>query len=253
MKKILLWGGVILLVLVVAVVIFIGLFLDKAVKKGIETVGPELTKVSLTLADVKLSLLSGSGEIRGLVIGNPPGYKTPQAISVGSASLAVKPSSLLSDKIVVRSINVQAPEITFEGGLGGNNLQQIQANVDAATGGGKSSPGTQPAPDKPAASKKLQVDDFVITGGKVHVSLSGLGGNAVTVPLPDIHLSQLGTGPDGITAAELTREVFNALLAKTAEAAGPALNQLGKGAMDTGKAGVQDATKRVTDLLKKKN
>jgi uncharacterized protein involved in outer membrane biogenesis len=254
MKKTLLWGGGILLALVAAVVICVGLFLDKAIKKAVETVGPQLTKVTITLDDVSLSMLSGSGRIRGLVVGNPEGYKAPHAISVGTASLALKPSSLLSDKIVVRSISVQAPEITFEGGVGGNNLKQIQANVDAATGGrGKSAPTPTPAPEKTGPSKKLQVDDFVITGGKIHIILTGMTGNAVTVPLPDIHLSQLGTGPEGITTGELTRRVIDALLAKSAEAVGPAMTDLGKRALDSAKeAGVEKATKGVENLFKKK-
>jgi uncharacterized protein involved in outer membrane biogenesis len=254
MKKILLWGGVLLLVLVAAAAICVGLFLDKAIKKSVETVGPQLTKVSITLDDVSLSILSGSGRIRGLVVGNPEGYKAPQAISVGTASLAVKPSSLFSDKIVVRSINVQAPEITFEGGVGGNNLKQIQANVDAATRGrGKSAPAPTPAPEKTGPSKKLQVDDFVITGGKIHILLTGMTGNAITVPLPDIHLSQLGTGPEGITPGELTRKVLDALLAKSVEAVGPAMTDLSKRALDSAKeAGVEKATKSVENLFKKK-
>ena len=69
-------------------------------------------KVQVKLDSVNLSLLSGSGKVQGLIVGNPEGFKTPQAISVGAASLALQPASLLADKIVVESINVQAPEIT---------------------------------------------------------------------------------------------------------------------------------------------
>jgi uncharacterized protein involved in outer membrane biogenesis len=253
MKKILIGVGISLVVLVVIAVVVVGLFLDKAIKQGVETVGPQLTQVSIKLDDVKLSLLSGSGQIKGMVVGNPSGYKTPCALSLGSAALALKPSSLLSDKIVIQSINVQAPEITFEGGLSGNNLKQIQANVDAALGGGKAAPAAKPAPDKSGASKKLQVDDFVISGGKIHVSVTGMAGKAVTVPLPDIHLSQLGTGPEGITVGELTKKVLDTILAKTVEAVGPALNDIAKGAVDAAKdSAVKSATKGVNDLFKKK-
>ena len=79
--------------------------------------------------------------------------------------------SVLSDKIVVRSVQVISPEITFEGNpLGGNNnFRKILDNVNAAA---KSSRRArhQPAGARPPPSpaKKLEVDDFLITGAKVH-------------------------------------------------------------------------------------
>ena len=42
--------------------------------------------------------------------------------------------SVMSDKIIIESINVKAPEITVEGGLKDNNLTKIQNNVNALSG-----------------------------------------------------------------------------------------------------------------------
>ena len=47
--------------------------------------------------------------------------------------------------------------------------------------------GSTTASGKPA--KKLQVDDFLITGGKINVSLKGTGGFAAPIALPDIHFT----------------------------------------------------------------
>ena len=101
MKKILIRLLIALVMVVVLVVVAIGLFLDSAIKKGVETIGPQVTKVDVKLDGVSLSLLSGSGKVKGLILGNPQGYQTPHAISVGSTSVSVSPGSLLSDKIVV--------------------------------------------------------------------------------------------------------------------------------------------------------
>ena len=130
MKKILLWIGIVVAVLLVIAVVAVKLYLDGAIKSGVEMVGSKLTRVEVKLEKVHLSLLSGSGAINGLVVGNPEGYKTTNAISVGSATLSLQPGSLLSDKIVIRKIEVIAPDITFEGGLSGNNLSKILANVN---------------------------------------------------------------------------------------------------------------------------
>jgi hypothetical protein len=257
MKKLLLRILLGLVVLVILVVVAIGFFLDGAIKKGVETLGPQIAKVDVKLDSVNLSLLSGSARIKGLVVGNPEGYKTPHAISVGSASVALVPRSLLSDKIVVKSIRVEAPEITYEGGLlGGDNLHKILDNVNAATGGGAT--GTAPAKsEKPA--RKLQVDDFLITGAKVKVALKGTGGFAAPVPLPDIHFTDLGQGPDGITAAELMKKVIAQVTEGAVKAAAGAVTDIGKGALDTatgaGKSAtesVEKTTKGITDLFKKK-
>jgi uncharacterized protein involved in outer membrane biogenesis len=176
----------------------------------VETFGPKFALVPVKLDGVKLSIMSGSGNMTGLTVGNPEGYKTPNAISVGSATLALKPGSLLSDKIVIQKIEVIAPEITFEGGLSGNNLSQLQANLQKTTGGSSSTTDTNAAPAS-QGNRKLQVDEFAITGIKLHISITDLAGQSTIVAIPDIHLSQLGAGPEGISAAELTKRVLNAI------------------------------------------
>ena len=175
LKKILLWAGIGLLVLVIAAAILVGLFLGRIVKYGVETVGPKLTQTTVKLDSVDLSLLTGSARVKGLVIGNPKGYKAPNAISVGSAVVRFKPMSVLSDKIIVKYVNVEAPEITFEGNpLGQNNLKKILGNVNAAVASLQAAAAAK-EPAKPG--KKLEVDEFSITGARVRL------GTGMTIPL----------------------------------------------------------------------
>ena len=243
------WGTIVgLVVLVIAAVLVTALFLDKIVKKGVETVGPQILKVPVTLNDIHIGLMTGTASVKGLVVGNPDGYKTPNAISVGTAAVAVDPLSIFSDKIVIHSIVVQSPEITFEGGLGGNNLSTIKDNVNAsAKTSGTSSASAAPA--KPA--KKIEVDDFLISGAKVHVSLTGLGGKEMTLPLPDIHLTDLGKGGDGITPADLTSRLIDALTAATIKAVSSSATDIGKGVENIGGAGVDKLKQGLGNLLGK--
>ncbi|HUZ07125.1 MAG TPA: hypothetical protein VMV89_06520, partial [Candidatus Paceibacterota bacterium] len=95
MKKII-WGIVAgLLVLAVIALIVVAVFLDGIVKKGVETVGPKITGVSVKLDEMHIGLLTGSASIKGLVVGNPEGYKAPAAISVGLAEVSVSPLSIM--------------------------------------------------------------------------------------------------------------------------------------------------------------
>jgi uncharacterized protein involved in outer membrane biogenesis len=259
MKKILIKIGIALIVLLVVGILAVSFFLDGAIKRGVETLGPKLTKVDVKLDKVSLSLLSGAGKINGLVVGNPVGFKTPQAISVGSASLALKPGSLLSDKIIITSIQVEAPEITLEIGLNGNNLGKILANLQGGAGGGATT-STNAAPVEQKAGKKLEVDEFLITGAKLNASLSALGGKSFTAVLPAIHLKDLGRGPDGITAGELTRLVLAEIEKAALKAAGDSgadLDKLSKNlskelGKSIGNEQAEKVTKGIGDLFKKK-
>ena len=158
------------------------------------------------------------------MVGNPSGFKTPSAIQVGSASLSLQPGSIFSDKVIIRSIRLQDPEITFETDLKGNNLSKLLSNVEAATGGSEQA--NSEASSK--AQKKLEVDDFLITGAKVQVTLTALGGKSATVPLPEIHLTGLGQGPDGITAAELTKLVLQEIEKNALQVSSSARCRLGE-------------------------
>ncbi len=255
MKKILVRLLIAFVVLIILAAVAVHLFLDSAVKRAVEIVGPELMKVQVKLDSVNLSLLSGSGKVRGLVVGNPEGFKTPSAINVGAAGLALQPRSLLSDKIIIESIQVQAPEITFETDLRQNNLGKILSNMEGEPGAAKEP--AQPKEAKPG--KKLEVDDFLIQGGKIQVSVTTLGGKSATVPLPEIHLKDLGKGGDGITSAELAKQVLRAIESSASKAAASAIADLSKGGVylgnEAGKTAtnvLDKATHSVSDLFKKK-
>jgi uncharacterized protein involved in outer membrane biogenesis len=259
MKKIIKLIVIAILVLVVLAVLAVHFFLDAGLKRGVETVGPMMTKVPVKVDSVSLSIMSGSGSIKGLVVGNPEGYKTPSAISVGKSTLSIVPSSLLSEKTIIHQVNVQGPEITYETDLKGSNLKKILANVEEATGGGDTIKEPAPPKEKAKAAKKLQVDDFMITGGKIHVNVNVLGvSQGATVALPEIHLQNLGTNADGITAAELTKQILQVVLNKAVEAAGASASDLVKNAsgltknINIGTNNVESLTKGVGDLFKKK-
>ena len=255
MKKLLVRILIGVVVLLVLAVVGIGIFLDGIAKRGIETVGPQITKVSVKLDGIDLSPLSGGGTVKGLVVGNPEGFTTPQAISVGSATLSLKPMSLLADKLVIRKIEVIAPEITFEGGFKGNNLSQILANVNEAAGG----TGDTTEETEEAATRKLQVDDFLIRDAKLHVSITGMGGKTFPVALPPIHIENLGQGQDGITTAELVRLVLSEVEKYAVQAAEKGLAELGASAGELRK-GLEEAAgtnaaaigSKIGELLKKK-
>ena len=101
MKKWVLRIVVVCVVLVIVALAMVFFNLNSIVKKGVETVGPQLTKVEVRLNSATLSPMNGNGELNQLFVGNPEGYKTESAIKVGNIKVAVKLRSVLSDTIVV--------------------------------------------------------------------------------------------------------------------------------------------------------
>jgi hypothetical protein len=245
--------GFIVVVIVIGVLglVTANFFIGSIIKKGVETVGPTVTKTDVKLDGASLALLSGSGELRGLLVGNPQGFKTPSAIRIGSVSVQVVPRSVFGGKVIVHSVKVLAPEITFEGGLQGNNLSKLLDNIRGTN---------QPAgsSSSSSSSRTLEVDDLLITGGKINVNLNLLGSRSATVALPEIHLTDLGQDPNGLTPAELSEKLVHVLLDSATRAVTSEMGALGKNlggaaqAVGTGAVQqVEKVTKGLGSLFKK--
>lgn len=248
MKKWILRLGVLAVVLGAIAVGAVFYFLNDIFKTGVETVGPQLTKSELRLAKAKLSPFSGQAQMTGLFVGNPEGWKSESAIKVGDVKVALNVRSALSDTVLIDSIHIQAPEITYETGLGGSNLGKLLENIEAVAGGG--TPGETTTPE---SSKKFRVKEIHIHGAKVHLSALG---KQITVPLADIHLHNVGTDANAATAAELAREIIKPLLASVIKAAAEAasgmtqqLQRIGTGALTNQ---LDKAAGGLKDLFKKK-
>jgi len=193
-------------VVLLLVVVFAILNLDKGIKAAVETVGPKLTQSSVTLDDVELSLATGEGSLHGLLVGNPAGFRTPSAFSLGEIFLAVDPDSLTTDTIVVNSIRIVAPEITYESANGTTNLAQLQKNVEQATGASSGSTSSDGG-----AEKKMIIRDLQINAGKVSYSNPLLGDKPLALTLPDIRLTGIGEKSNGASAAEVVKQVLAAI------------------------------------------
>jgi hypothetical protein len=243
MKKLIVRIVLGLVIILVLAVVGSLLFLGPILKRGVEKVGPMIAKVPVKLDSASISLLGGSGTLKGFVVGNPEGYKTSEAMKVGTVFLSIAPGSVLQEKKHVRSIKVEGPEITYETDLKGSNLGKLLDNV----GGSAEQDKKAPTKDQQTSKTKLQVDEFVITGAKVHVNASMLGSG--TVPLPEIRLKDLGQGPDGITPAELSKKVLAAILDETVKAVGANALQLKEGGKAIGTGAIDEVKKGAGGLL----
>ncbi len=213
MKRWLLIGGGVVVV-IIAGVFYLYSSLGSLIKMAVEKYGSEITQAKVQLNKAELSATSGTGALRGLFVGNPQGFKTASAFQLGEISLAVDVGTITSDPVVIKEIVVSAPEVTYELGPQGSNIDAIRRNVDAYTKAGKAGESRETtegtAESKKSPGRKVVIENLYIRNGRVKVG-STLSDKTMSLPLPDIHLTNIGKQKGGATPGEVAEKIIGAL------------------------------------------
>lgn len=237
-KKIIGTIVVILLIAVLALVLAVNIFGNRALKMAVETGASKALGVGVRVQDITLAVFAGKLNINGLEIDNPKDYAHPQMLTLGNAFVAVNVKSLLSDTVEIERIQLDNIALTIEQKGLTNNLQEILNNLP------KSSP-SQPAPEKQTAGKNLKIKQLQINGAQVSVKLLPIPGKAdtVTLKLAPITLENLGTD-EPMDMAMLTGIVLKSIAGGIAQQGKELLpmdmvSGLGQGALQAGQQALQ--------------
>lgn len=246
MKKIILAG----IIIVIIIAVFLLNNINPIVKKGVETGGSKVLNTHVTLDNSDISVFSGSGALAGLTIGNPSGFKTEYAFHLKQVQVALDVKSVTSDTIHIKNVLIDAPSIIFEGGFGKSNLSQLLANAKAFSGGGTKDAEAKNEEKGDSPQKKMLIDTVTIANGSISVSMNILQGQKLTVPLPTIELSDIGKKKD-TNAAEAMEEILTAITQAVIPAVQSGLGKLDleKNLQETGKA-VQEGVQEKLDTFK---
>ena len=191
-------------------------FLGGIIKGGVNRYGPQIAKAKVELAEAKVSPLSGSGTLTNLVIGNPTGWQSDHAFSLGKIQLEMEPRSLMSDHIVINSLIIDQPDIIYETKITNSNLQDLLKNVQESSRSAEQQPANAPA-TKEGKPIKIEIKTFRLLNGKITVI--GAGQNLST-PMPTVALDNLGTKEGGLTSPELAAAVMKEITGQAVVAAG---------------------------------
>ncbi len=189
------------------------------------------TSAQVTLSSVKLSLTSGEGSMGGLSVGNPPGFAASKSVYLGSVSVKLDTNSVRgTGPIIIRSIAIEKPQVTYELNNGGDsNLQTLARNAQAyaASAAGKQSADTGPGGSSASPGRKIIIDDLIIRDGQISVSQEMLKGKQLSAPLPVIHLTNIGKDEGGASPAEVAQKILGTLTSEAGKvAASNLINQL---------------------------
>ena len=235
MKRSLVVGGSAVLTLAVLAIVAAVVLMSNIgalIKTAVEKYGTEAFQAKVTLADADVSLKSGQGQLKGLVVGNPQGFNTASALRFGEVKVTLDTARTTQDVIVLKEVLIAAPAVTYEIASGGSNFDALQKNAQAYAR--KMGAGGAKKDDKKGEGPKLIIDNLIIREGQVGVSHAALKGRQFDVPLPAIHLKDIGREKKGAAPQEVAEQVMSSI-SRSAKGAVGTLN-LDKVLSDAGRA-----------------
>ena len=181
--------------------------LDQAAQRAIEHDGSDAVGTEVRVSRVSISAADGTGFVSGLSVANPAGSRSPAAIVADMIKITVELDTLQRDAVVIRTLAVVSPRISYELGDKGSNLAALLENIQRQVG-------------KPG--RKVIVDRLMVRDARLSYASPNDANATATVALPDIRLSSVGREAGGFTPAQLARSITEALIYHARRAVPPA-------------------------------
>ncbi|WP_330114046.1 hypothetical protein SA496_15170 [Pseudomonas sp. JS3066] len=201
--------------------------LEPSIKSAIETEGALATQTQVLVGRAELSPFTGMGALDGLTVGNPTGFAPPYAIVVDRIALQVERGSLLGGgPIIVDSATVIAPQITYMA-----RSPTATSNLETIKNTARNYSATPAAIRASSHARKVIIRELTVMGGSISLDVQ-LPGGALTVPLPPLHLANVGVATNGATPPAIIRAVSEALADEAKKAVTAAIARKVKSAVD---------------------
>jgi len=212
-------GVVVLVVIIAAGAFFLLGNLDSIVKAAVEKISSDLTQTKVTLNDVNIEETSGKGVFRGFSVTNPNGFSDDDAFKFDEVSVTIDTATILSDPVIIKEVVIVGPQIVYEFGDDGTNLDRLNKNVQSKAGSGSSGRGDSGGP-------KFVIENLYLRDGKVAVQAPLLN-EKISLPLPTIHLTDIGKEGRGATPGDIADQMVEAILAGAGSAVSSANIDIG--------------------------
>jgi hypothetical protein len=213
-KKLIIAGVVVLVLLIVGVVLFI----DRIAKAGTEQGATFALGTQTTLNSANIALVAGRSELQTLQVNNPPGFETSHFLKLDKGALAVSLGSLTGDTVEVSEFTLDGIDVNLEKKGANSNYQVILDHLKRFE-----SDSAPQAKEEKKEGKRFIIREIVIRNVKVHVKLAPLGATLVdvTVPVNEIRLKNVGADSDkGVIIAELTDALIKSIIMAAIEQGG---------------------------------
>ena len=194
--------------LIAGLLFYVSSNLDGIVKGLIEEHGSAATRTPVRVAGVAINIADANAGISRLTVGSPEGF-TGNAIEMEEFAITLDAGSLTSDVIVIEDILVKGARLNIVQNSNGNNLQQLQRNLDSGSSADTS--------DSDGGIKMI-INRFTLEGASASLTAPDFDENR-EVTLPTITLRNIGTAEGGATGGEIARQVLEPVFAEALESA----------------------------------
>ena len=189
--------------------------MESIVRKVVHKYGSEITGTNVTLGGLNISPTKGTTSVKRIKIGNPKGYKSKNMFYLKELDAKLNISSLTDDTIIIESITIDNPEITYEmKTLTQSNISEILDNVKAATAKPASkSKKAAPAKKDKGEGKKVIIKTLTVSNGQIEALVGAGSAKApIKVALPTIQMKNIGQEKKGASIAETISTVLTKIL-----------------------------------------
>ena len=157
---------------------------------------------------MNIDLKNGSGEISGLKIRNPAGYKARNAFDMKVLRLGIDLATISSQPLVLNEVTIDSPEVNLEiTAEGKNNLQELLNNIKK----------NAPRADETAAAEQesgepvlMTIKQLIITGVTFRSDNPLQKDSPKSGTLPTIKKSNIG-GTQGTTPGKVGEAIISEL------------------------------------------
>ncbi|MCC3860288.1 AsmA family protein [Pseudemcibacter aquimaris] len=244
MKKILI-GLVVIIAIGAGAAMYLSSNADGMIKDSVVQYTPPVIGADVELANVNLDPANGVASLQGMTIGNPEGFTSDHLFKMDEllVKMDVNLENLTSDVIRINEVRLDGADMIYEIGSNGNNVSQIQENIDAYL--------TSMGIDTNSESeKKFIIDDVYVNGTNVKIASDLLGGKGVGFSLPDLHLSGIGEKENGVLASDAIKQIWGAISGSVSKAVeSEMLNNVVGDVKDEAENVVKDLEDKVADQV----
>ncbi|MBQ8482336.1 MAG: hypothetical protein IJ532_07375 [Alphaproteobacteria bacterium] len=190
--------------------------------------GSAVVGTDVNIGTIKLSLKDGNGSVSNITVANPKGYSQDYIIKLGDVAVSVDKESVIKlaketaqktgskiKTVVINEIRVSKPEVTYElMNLNKSNSDDIMANIKKNTASSSKQPEKKKAESD--VEYKVAIKKVTVANGKATVAANLLGASqSLSLDLPTITISNLGTEKQGITIEDGLARIFQEILKTT--------------------------------------
>ncbi|MCG8491524.1 MAG: hypothetical protein MI743_07915 [Sneathiellales bacterium] len=195
-----------LLFLLCAAIIYIYVSIGSVIVDTVEARGTAITQTTVTLEEADFSPSTGLTTLLRMKVENPKGFADKTGLSFDRIELWIDPETLGSDVIIVKSLALVAPEISYEIAAPNDNLRTLKSYIDHSANADTDGP-------------RIVIENFQVRNGVIVVTANNLRGQRRTAQLADIQMQNIGKSEGGLAPAQAISIMLEPILRNTTLAA----------------------------------